>query len=115
MHVAIPSAAGAVNMDLNVIGPRSGAGQGSPQVSALEIFRDDSIQVGVWECTSGGWPIVDCPDTEIATIVSGAGVVTDADGTDHVLVPGSVITLPKGWSGHWDLTETLRKVYVLVA
>ena len=115
MHVAIPSAAGAATMDMNLIGPRGGADQGDPQVSALEIFRDDSIQVGVWECTPGGWPIVDRTDTEIATIVSGTGVVTDADGTERVLVPGSVITLPKGWSGRWDLTETLRKVYVLVA
>ncbi len=113
MNVAIPSAAGAATMGLTLIGPRAGADQGNPQVSVREIFKDDSIQVGVWECTSGGWP-VDRTDTEIATIVSGTGVITDADGTEHVLTPGSVVTLPKGWSGRWDLTETLRKVYVIV-
>ncbi len=114
MNVAIPSAAGAATMDLNPIGPRAGADQGNPQVSVREIFKDDSIQVGVWECTSGGWPIVDRSDTEVASIVSGRATVTDIDGSEHVLVPGSVITLPKGWSGRWDLSETLRKVYVLI-
>ena len=115
MNVAIPAAAGAAKMDLNPAGPRAGADRGDPQVSAKEIFSDGSIQVGVWECTPGGWPIVGRGDTEVAQIVSGKGTVTDADGTEHLLVPGSVITLPKGWSGRWDLTETLRKVYVLVA
>ncbi len=88
MNVASPSAAGAATMDLNPIGPRAGADQGNPQVSVREIFKDDSIQVGVWECTSGGWPILDRPDTEVASIVSGRGTVTDIDGTEHVLVPG---------------------------
>ena len=114
MNVAIPSTAGAANMDLNPIGPRDGADQGNPQVSMQTISNDGSIHVGVWECTPGGWPIVDRRDTEVAQIVKGRGTITDADGTKHVLVPGAVVTLPKGWSGRWDLTETLRKVYVIV-
>ena len=114
MKVTTPSAAGAANMDLNLIGPRDGADQGSPQVSMREIFNDGSIHVGVWECTPGGWPIVDRQDTEVASIVNGGGTITDADGTKHVLVPGAVVTLPKGWSGRWDISETLRKVYVIV-
>ena len=115
MNVAIPSAAGAATMDLNSVGSRAGADQGNPQVSAREILNDGSIQVGVWECTPGGWPIVDRTDTEVASIVSGKGTITDADGAEHVLVPGSAVTLPKGWSGRWDLSETPRKVYTIVA
>ena len=52
---------------------------------------------------------------EVASSVSGNGVVTDADGVEHVLIPGPALTLPKGWPGRWDITETLRKVYVIVA
>ena len=40
------------------------------------------------------------------------GRITDADGTVHELVPGVVMVLPLGWSGRWDITETLRKLYV---
>ena len=114
MNVKIPSVAGAANMDLRPIGQRDGAEQGDPQVSAQTISNDGSIHVGVWECTPGGWPIVDRGDTEVASIVSGKGVITDADGAEQVLVSGSVVTLPKGWSGRWDIIETLRKVYVIV-
>ncbi len=115
MKVQIPSAAGAADMDLKLVGPRDGADRGNPQVSMQTISNDGSIHVGVWECTPGGWPIVDRGDTEVASIVSGKGTITDASGTEHVLVPGAVVTLPKGWSGRWDLSETLRKVYVIVA
>ena len=114
MNVKIPSIAGAVNMELKLVGQRDGADQGDPQVSAQSIFNDGSVHVGVWECTPGGWPIVDCNDTEVASILSGKGLVTDADGAEQELGPGSVVTLPKGWSGRWDITETLRKVYVIV-
>lgn len=114
MKVNIPSLAGSTNMDLKPAGQRAGADQGDPQVSAHTISNDGTIHAGVWECTPGGWPIVDRTDTEIASIVSGKGIITDADGTEQHLAPGSVVTLPKGWSGRWDITETLRKVYVIV-
>ena len=52
--------------------------------------------------TPGGWPIVDRNDTEVASILSGKGLVTDADGAEQELGLGSVVTLPKGWSGRWD-------------
>ena len=115
MNAEIPSAAGAADMNLDSIGPRDGADQGDPQVSMRVISNDGSIHVGVWECTPGGWPIVNRADTEVASIVSGRGVITDADGTERLLAPGAVVTLPKGWSGRWDISETLRKVYVIVS
>ena len=80
----------------------------------LTISNDGSIHVGVWECTPGGLPIVDRGDTEVAQSVKGRGTIIDADGTEYVLVPGAVVTLPKGWSDRWDLTETLPKVYVIM-
>ena len=86
------------------MGPGTGIDRGNPHVSMQTIFNDGSIHVGVWECTPGGWPIVDQGDTEVASIVSGKGTVTDADGTEHVLlVPGAVVTLLKGY---WDPSET---------
>ncbi len=57
---------------------------------------------------------MDRGDTEVATIVSGRGTIVDADGTEQDLAPGVVLTLPTGWSGRWDRTEKLRKVYVLI-
>ncbi|MDH3740920.1 MAG: cupin domain-containing protein [Hyphomicrobiales bacterium] len=114
MDMAIAALTGAAGMELNPAGQRAGADQGDPQVAVKEVSNDGAISVGVWECAPGGWPVVDRGDTEVATIISGTGIVTDADGTEHPLAAGSVITLAKGWSGRWDITETLRKVYVIV-
>ena len=114
MTDSIPSVVGAANMELTPAGPRLGADSGNPQTSVREISNDGAVKVGVWECTPGGWAIVNRGDTEIASVISGAGTITDADGAQHALGPGSVVTLPKGWSGRWDITQTLRKVYVIV-
>lgn len=102
-------------MPLVPVGQRAGADSGDPQVSAQTVSNADGIHVGVWECTPGGWPVVDRADTEVATIISGAATLTSADGSKQALSAGSVVTLHKGWTGRWDVTETLRKVYVIVA
>lgn len=114
MTASIPSVTAAASMELTPSGRRAGADVGDPQTSVREIAQDGAAKIGVWECTPGGWPVVDRKDTEFCTIVSGKGVITDADGTKRPLGPGSVLTLPKGWTGRWEITETLRKVYVIV-
>ena len=114
MTAPVKSIISSTGMALSPAGQRAGADQGDPQISVQEILNDGTTQAGVWECAPGGWPVVDRPDTEIATILSGSGVITDADGTTHDIGTGSVVTLPKGWTGRWDIIETVRKVYVIV-
>ena len=115
MNTLIESIVGTTTMTLEPIGQRDGADQGDPQVSATEISNANGIQVGVWECTAGGWPVVDRPNTEVASILSGKATITDANGNEVLLEAGSIVTLPKGWTGRWDVTETVRKVYVIIA
>lgn len=107
---------GAPTAELTPTGPRAGADSGDPQTANTTIYASDDgcITVGVWECTPGGWSITDRPDTETCSILAGRATITDADGTVHPLSAGTVITLPRGWSGRWDITETLRKAYVVV-
>ncbi len=114
VNTNIPSVAGAADMELTPNGRRAGADSGDPQVSSALIFKDETTQVGVWECTPGGWAIFDRDNMETVLVVAGQGVITDADGTEQLLSPGVVTVLPKGWSGRWDITETLRKVYIIV-
>lgn len=114
MSTLLPAIPGANHMTLSPTGMREGYDTGYPQTSATEIFSDGKTHVGIWECTPGGWSIENRSDTETCSIISGRGVITDADGTQHILVPGSVIVLPKGWSGRWDISETLRKLYIIV-
>ncbi|MEK6720252.1 MAG: cupin domain-containing protein [Chloroflexota bacterium] len=102
--------------DLEPYGPRIGADRGTPQTSGriLHASADGSIEVGIWECTPGGWSIEDRPNTETVMILRGRATITDADGTRHELVAGMSLTLPVGWTGRWEIHETLRKVYVTI-
>jgi uncharacterized cupin superfamily protein len=97
------------------LGPRAGADSGDPRVAGRVIYRseDPLVEVGVWSCTPGGWPIVDRPDTESIRLLEGRARLTDADGRAVELGPGDVLVLPRGWSGRWDVLEPVRKLYVI--
>ncbi len=100
--------------ELEPLGPRVGFDSGDPQTSGVTFFEGHGVSVGVWECTPGGWAIVDRPTTETMLLLGGAATITPADGEPVDLVEGDVFVLPRGWSGRWDVTETVRKLYVLV-
>lgn len=93
-------------------GQRPGADSGDPQISSVAFESPDDVRVGVWQCEPGGWPVWNRPDTETCYILSGRATITDAaTGERYEVVAGDVIVQPKGWSGRWDVTETVRKVY----
>lgn len=95
-------------------GPRVGADVGSPMTGHRSLLDAGSLQVGIWECTPGGWSVTDRPNTEVIHILRGSGRITDASGVVHQLRPGTVHVFPLGWSGRWDIDATIRKVYVTV-
>ena len=118
-QISTPSGAIAVDQagldgPLEPTGPRVGADSGEPMTATRVLHEAAGMQVGIWECTPGGWAIVDRPNTEIVHLLRGAARITDADGTVHELVAGSALVLPRGWSGRWDITETVRKLYVTI-
>ena len=102
--------------DLAPLGPRVSADRGEPMTSGSVSYRsaDGDREAGVWECTPGGWAIIDRPNTEFVVILSGRATITDADGVATDLAAGDSIVLPLGWSGRWDIHETVRKVYFVI-
>ncbi|MEI7745231.1 MAG: cupin domain-containing protein [Chloroflexota bacterium] len=100
--------------DLPSTGPRAGADVGEPQTWTRVLYDRGAINCGIWECTPGGWFISDRPNTEIVHVLRGAATITDEDGSTRSLVAGSALVLPKGWSGRWDITETIRKLYITI-
>lgn len=95
-------------------GVRVGADSGEPRTAVAELIEAGGIDAGVWRCEPGGWPIDDRPDTEIMLVLSGRARITAADGTSREVTGGDVFVLPKGWTGRWDVLETLEKLYVIV-
>ena len=99
--------------ELEPLGPRVGFDSGDPQTSGITFFSGHGVDVGVWECTPGGWAIVDRPNTETMMLLAGEITITPADGEAVDLGEGDVFVLPKGWSGRWDVRETVRKFYII--
>ena len=57
---------------------------------------------------------MDRPDTEFTYIISGKATLTDdATGTVVEIAAGDLVILPPGWTGRWDVVETVRKVYAI--
>jgi uncharacterized cupin superfamily protein len=99
---------------LSPAGRRPGADTGDPQIAVQTATTNAIGNIGVWECEPGGWPVIDRPDTEVAYIVSGTATLTeDGTGATREVTAGDLIVLPPGWTGRWDVTETVRKVYAI--
>ena len=96
-------------------GSRTGADSGAPMMSGCVLYQGPGVEVGIWRCTPGGWAIVDRPDTESVLILEGRAQITDASGFMVELTAGSALVLPAGWSGRWDILETVVKHYVTTA
>jgi uncharacterized cupin superfamily protein len=111
----VATAGSELSAELEDWGPRAGADTGEPMTSGRVLYEGNGIQVGIWECTPGGWTIKDRPDHETVQILAGRARLTNADGTSSALTSGDVLTLPKGWSGRWDILETVRKLFVTAA
>lgn len=102
------------SLPLNPAGQRAGADKGDPQIAIQTLAPEASGNLGVWECQPGGWPVVNRADTEFTYIISGRAVLTDeASGEETLVSGGDLIILPPGWTGRWDVLETVRKVYAI--
>jgi uncharacterized protein len=85
---------------------------GSPKTGSVQIEKFGGTVVGVWEMTPG--VMRDVEVDEILTVLSGAATVEFQDGSKITLEPGTVARLHAGQHTVWTVTETLRKVYVLL-
>ena len=107
-------AAATLTGDLEPRGQRPGADSGDPQMSSRDFSIPSDVGMGIWECEPGGWPVVDRKTTEACYILSGRATITDSEtGSSFEISAGDVIVLPRGWSGRWDVTETIRKLWTV--
>lgn len=112
--MVIVNAAEIASATLAPAGQRAGADSGDPQLGLRTLAPAAAGNLGIWECQPGGWPVVNRPDTEFTYIVSGRARLTDdATGTVTEITGGDLVILLPGWSGRWDVIETVRKVYAI--
>ena len=87
---------------------------GEPYESWHVIHDDGRAEVGIWQVTPGSFHGDKTGVYESMHFVAGAGTITDTDGVVTEIHPGVVMFCRDGWSGRWDVTETVRKTYTIV-
>ncbi len=82
------------------------------QTGGAELWVDGEMSAGIWECTPGPshWTL---ETNEVIHLVAGRMTVTPDGGQPAEITPGSVAVFPKGWTGSWQIHETVRKVYAI--
>lgn len=75
---------------------------------------DEALTTGTWECAPCREEIAAYPVHEMMTVISGRVVLTRAGGTTESLGPGDTFFIAKGTPLTWEITETLRKFYMIV-
>jgi uncharacterized protein len=110
--VITPLLAGAADADLEDWGPLPEA-TGDPMATrGVEVWVDGDASAGIWECAPGPsrWQL---ETNEVIYLVAGRMTVTPDGGEPSVVGAGDVAVFPVGWTGTWDIHETVRKVYAI--
>ncbi|EUB99854.1 protein of unknown function DUF861 cupin 3 [Rhizobium sp. CF080] len=76
---------------------------------------DGAISSGIWECTPGRFATTREATSETCFLLTGRVTIHSQDGRSYFFGPGDMFTLPLGWSGTWEVHETVRKVYFISA
>ena len=107
-----PYLAAAATAELDDWGPLAEATGEPMQTRGREIWKDGSQEIGVWECTPGPsyWRQ---EDHEFVHILSGRMTVTPDGGESLEIGAGDTAFFPRGWTGAWQIHETIRKVFVI--
>ena len=108
-----PFLADAATAELEDWGPLEEATGEPMHTSGTTVWSGDGAQeAGVWECTPGPsrWSL---DDNEFVHILSGRMTVTPDGGEPAEIGPGDTAVFPRGWTGTWQIHETIRKLYVL--
>ena len=75
---------------------------------------DGKLTVGTWECAPCREEIESYPVDEMMTVISGSVTLTDPAGRAETYRAGDTFFVPKGTPCVWEITETLRKFYMIV-
>jgi len=77
--------------------------------------KDDSVLAGVWECAPCREEFDAYPVHEMMTILAGSVSVTMAGKEAQTFTKGDTFFIEKGTPCVWEITETLRKYYMIAA
>ena len=100
----------ATQADLQDWGPLSEA-TGEPMAThGVTVWEEGRASAGIWECEPGvsHWVF---QTNQVVLIVAGRMTITPDGGERSEIGVGDVAVFPAGWTGTWEIHETVRKVY----
>ena len=80
---------------------------------AFFTSADEKVTAGVWECAPAIELFDDYPDDEMMTVLAGSVTVTNGDGDSGTYTAGDTFFIAKGSKIRWEITEKLRKFYMV--
>jgi uncharacterized protein len=85
------------------------------QIGSQSLVEDPAAgaRIGVWESTPGRWPRQQTA-AEFCLILSGRCSFAPDNGAEIDMTAGDVVYFPANSQGVWSISETVRKIYVLV-
>ena len=81
--------------------------------STHDVEHADGVAAGIWECTPGRWRR-QIAQQEFCHFIAGRCTVTPDGGEPLQIEAGDALMLPANCTGIWDVTETVRKTFVLM-
>ena len=107
-----PHVTDALHAQLEDWGPLEEATGPEMTTSGIQVWADGGASGGIWQCTPGPshWSL---QTNEVIHLVAGRMTVTPDDGESTEIGAGDMAVFPRGWSGSWDIHETVRKVYAI--
>jgi uncharacterized protein len=110
--MSTPHVTDALIAELEDWGPLEEATGPEMQTAGLQAWVAGYASGGIWECTPGPshWTL---ETHEVIHLVRGRMTVTPDGGEPATIGAGDMAVFPKGWSGSWDIHETVRKVYAI--
>ncbi len=76
-------------------------------------YLNEMLFTGTWEATPGRWH-VHYDEWEYCYILKGKSVITDQDGNSITVNTGDSFVIEPGFSGTWEVIETVEKNYVIL-
>lgn len=82
--------------------------------ASIDVWVDERITTGLWECTTGSFTGIRDGYTEICTILSGRVTVESEGMKSEEYGPGDILVMPSGWAGTWHVHEPVRKHFTTI-
>lgn len=91
--------------------------RGNPLRTTWEHFlsANGDLSAGIWACEPGAWNIAFAPGKdEFFCVIEGRLRISDNAGNATEFGPGEACVIPSGFTGTFEVLESVRKHYVLI-